>query len=54
MGSDLNAQIKRKTKIWEETHINQIYDETFVKNIDKELTGICGPLADSLMRGFKR
>lgn len=53
VGSDLNAQIKRKTKIWEETHINQIYDETFVKNIDKELTGICGPLADSLMRGFK-
>ncbi|XP_065922696.1 uncharacterized protein in xynA 3'region-like [Magallana gigas] len=53
MGSDLNAQIKRKTKLWEDTHINQIYEETFVKNIDKELRRICGPLADSLIKGFK-
>lgn len=53
MGFDANAQIERRTKDWEDKYIHQIYQETFVKNIDKELRKICGTLTDSLIRGFK-
>lgn len=53
MGFDANAQIERRTKDWEDENIHQIYQETFVKNINKELRKICETLADSLIRGFK-
>lgn len=53
VGFDVNAQIEKQTKSWEDTHVKQIYQDTFVNNLDKELRSICGPLAESLMKGFK-
>lgn len=53
MGFDVNDQIEKQTQSWEDRHIHQIYQDTFVRNLDKELRSICGPLAGTLMRGFK-
>lgn len=53
LGLDVNAQIEMKTKVWEETHINQIYKDMFAKNLNDKLKTICEPLAENLMKGFK-
>lgn len=53
VGFDVNAQIETETKIWEETYINQIYEDMFAKYLNDKLTTICGPLAENLMKGFK-
>lgn len=53
IGFDVNDQIERGTKKWEETHVNQIYKDIFVKNLNDKLKSICGPLAKHLMRGFQ-
>lgn len=53
VGFDVNDRIEKQTKIWEDSYVKQIYQDTFVNNLDKELRCICGPLADTLMRGFK-
>lgn len=53
VGFDVNAQIETETKIWEETHINLIYNDMFAKNLNDKLKTICGPLAENQMKGFK-
>lgn len=53
VGFDVNDRIEKETQLWEDTNVHQIYRDTFVNNLDKELRSICGPLADTLMRGFK-
>lgn len=53
VGFDVNDQIEKQTKSWEDTHVHEIYQDTFVKNLDKELSCVCGPLAGTLMSGFK-
>lgn len=53
VGFDVNDRIEKQTKLWEDRYVHKIYWDTFVNNLDKELRSICGPLADTLMRGFK-
>lgn len=50
---DVNAQIEMETKVWEETHVNQIFKDMFAKNLNDKLKTICEPLAENLMKGFK-
>lgn len=53
LGLDVNAQIEMETKVWEETHVNQIFKDMFAKNLNDKLKTICEPLAENLMKGFK-
>lgn len=53
LGLDGNAQIEMETKVWEETHVNQIFKDMFAKNLNDKLKTICEPLAENLMKGFK-
>lgn len=53
IGLDVNAQIQAETQRWEETHVNQVYTEIFLKNLNEKLKTICGRLAKNLMRGFE-
>lgn len=53
IGLDVNAQIQAETQRWEETHVNQVYTEIFLKNLNERLKTICGRLAENLMRGFE-
>lgn len=53
LGLDINAQIEMETKVWEETHVNQIYKDMIAKNLNDKLKTICEPLAENLMKGFK-
>lgn len=53
LGLDVNAQIEMETKVWEETHVNQIFKDMFAKNLTDKLKTICEPLAENLMKGFK-
>lgn len=49
---DVNAQIEKETKLWEEKHVNQIYIDTFVKNLHDKLRKMGDELANNLMKGF--
>lgn len=53
VGDDVNAQIQAEIQRWEETHLNQVYTEIFLKNLDEKLKIVCGRLTENLMRGFK-
>lgn len=53
IGLDVNAQMQSETQRWEETHVNQVYTEIFLKNLNEKLKTICGRLAKNLMRGFE-
>lgn len=53
LGLDVNAKIEMETKVWEETHVNQIFKDMFAKNLNDKLKTICEPLAENLMKGFK-
>lgn len=53
VGFDINDNIEKKTKNWEEMHVEQLYQDTVVRNLDEKLRKICGPLAEDLMKGFK-
>lgn len=53
VNSNANAQIETETKQWEERHIPKIYNEIIVKTLNRKLQNICGPLAKSLLKGFK-
>lgn len=53
VGDDVNAQIQAEIQRWEETHVNQVYTEIFLKNLNEELKIVCGRLTENLMRGFK-
>lgn len=49
---DVNAQIEKETKMWEEKHVNHIFMYTFVKNIHDKLRKKGDKLANNLMKGF--
>lgn len=53
IGSDVNAQIQAETQRWEETHVNHVYTDIFLKNLSEKLKTVCGRLAENLMRGFE-
>lgn len=49
---DVDAQIEKETKLWEENHVNHIFMDTFVKNIHDKLRKMGDTLANNLMKGF--
>lgn len=49
---DVNAQIEKETKMWEERHVHHIFLNTFVKNFHDKVRKIGDKLANSLMKGF--
>lgn len=49
---DVDAQIEKETKLWEENHVNHIFMDTFVKNIHDKLRKMGDKLANNLMKGF--
>lgn len=53
IGSDVNAKIQAETQRWEETHVNHVYTDIFLKNLNEKLKTVCGRLAENLMRGFE-
>lgn len=53
IGPDVNAQKQAETQRWEETHVNHVYTEIFLKNLIENLKTVCGRLAKNLMRGFE-
>lgn len=52
IGMDINAHFETETEKWEQTHIHQIYQDIFVNSLNEKLKSICGPLAETLMKGF--
>lgn len=50
---DVKAHIETEIKQWEERHMHNIYDDIFVKKLNKKLQNICGLLAKNLLKGFK-
>lgn len=49
---DVDAQIEKETKLWEENHVNHIFMDTFVKNIHDKLRKMGDKLANNLMKGL--
>lgn len=49
---DVDAQIEKEIKLWEENHVNHIFMDTFVKNIHDKLRKMGDKLANNLMKGF--
>lgn len=53
VGDDVNDQIQAEIIRWEETHVNQVYTEIFLKNLNEKLKSVCRRLTKNLMRGFE-
>lgn len=53
VGDDVNAQIQAEIQRWEETYVNQVYTEIFLKNLNEKLKIVCGRLTENMMKGFE-
>lgn len=51
ISSDVNTQIETETRKWEETRVDQIYEDNFIQNFNDKLK--IDPLPKNLKTGFK-